>query len=174
IHIGGTDKGADIVFDIIKLLGKEGQLNNFDFYFVGTGLDLDRYKITEPENIHILGKISELEKLKLLSSSDCIIIPAYENFPKTMLEGIASGLYVLTSKRNAAWKDFTNLGIKMFIAENGFSKEYINTLKSLAKIKRRNKNPNPYKYNNKKRIIRYYSESTVLPEIQKMFSLVEK
>ncbi|MEM3715371.1 MAG: glycosyltransferase, partial [Nitrososphaeria archaeon] len=159
---------------IIKLLDKKGQLNNFDFYFVGNAPDLKRYEITESENIHILGTISELEKLKLLSSSDCIIIPSYETFSKTMLEGIASGLYVLTSKKNAAWKDFINLGIKMFIAENGFPKEYINTLKGLAKIKQRNKNPNPYRYNNKKRITRYYSESTILPEIQKMFSLVEK
>ncbi|MEM3503186.1 MAG: glycosyltransferase family 4 protein [Nitrososphaeria archaeon] len=174
IHIGGIDKEADIVFDIIKLLDKKGQLNNFDFYFVGNAPDLERYEITEPENIHILGKISELEKLKLLSSSDCIIIPAYESFSKTLLEGIASGLYILTSKKNAAWKDFKKAGIKMFVSENGKAEDYLKILNNLAKQKQKGEKARRYKIHNIEILKKNYTKTKVLPKIFDMFEKVKR
>ncbi|MEM4067744.1 MAG: glycosyltransferase family 4 protein [Candidatus Micrarchaeaceae archaeon] len=174
IHIGGIDKGADIVLDIIKLLDKKEQLNNFDFYFVGSAADLERYEITEPENIHVLGKISELEKLKLLSSSDCIIIPSYETFSKTMLEGIASGLYVLTSKRNAAWKDFKKIGIKMFVSENGKAEDYLKILNNLAKQKQKGEKARRYKIHNIEILKKNYTKTKVLPKIFDMFEKVKR
>jgi glycosyltransferase involved in cell wall biosynthesis len=174
LHIGGTEKDANTVFDIIKLLKEDGSINDFEFYFIGKlNKSIDPELVKMP-NLRFLGEVSEKSKLKVLSRMDVIIIPAYEAFPMTMLEGLASGLYVLTSKKNAAWRDFKKLGVKFFVAEHGKPVEYIRILRKLAEVKKVNKNPNKYSIYNRKIIIKNFDEQIILRKILEMFDVFKK
>jgi len=173
VHIGGTDKDIHSVFSIIKLLKEDGHINDFEFYFIGKLSEEVDTELMKMPNLHFLGEISEKSKLKVLSTMDAIIVPAYEAFPMVVLEGLASGLYVLTSKKNAAWRDFKELGIKLFIAENGQPVEYIKALEDLAAIKKIGKNINKYANYNKNIVIKNFDESIVLKKILGMFEYTE-
>jgi len=173
VHIGGTDKDAHSVFSIIKLLKEDGHINDFEFYFIGKLSERVDPELMKMPNLHFLGEISEKSKLKVLSTMDAIIVPAYETFSMVVLEGLASGLYVLTSKKNAAWRDFKELGIKLFVAENGQPVEYIKALENLAAVKKIGKNANRYADYNKNIVIKNFGESIVLKKILGMFEYTE-
>jgi hypothetical protein len=174
VHIGGTDKDIHSVFSIIKLLNEDGHINDFEFYFIGKLSERVDPELIKMPNLHFLGEISEKSKLKVLSTMDAIIVPSYEAFPLVVLEGLASGLYVLTSKKNAAWRDFKELGIKLFVAENGQPSEYIKILKKLAEVKKVNKNPNKYAIYNRKVIIKNFDEKIILRKILEMFEHIQR
>lgn len=174
VHIGGIEKDANIVFDIIKLLEEKHVLYRFEFYFIGR---LDKHieeQYSSIRNVHLLGQIDDFTKLKVLRRADCMIIPSYEAFPKTLLEGLLSGLYILTSKRNSAWRDLIDFGIQMFVAENGFSEEYLHAIISLAEKKSRSTNINSYRALNRNTITKNFDKESVLPQILKMFRKVEE
>ena len=174
VHIGGIEKDASIVFDIIKLLEEKHVLEKFEFYFIGKLDKQIEEQYNSLKNVHILGQVDNHMKLKVLSSADCMIIPSYEAFPKTLLEGLLSGLYILTSRKNSVWQDFVYSGIQMFIAENGFSGEYLQAIINLSEKKGRNVNINPYRELNKNIVIKNFDKRNVLPQIFKMFKTVEK
>ena len=121
----------------------------------------------------MLGQIDDRTKLKVLSSADCMIIPSYEAFPKTLLEGLLSGLYILTSKRNSAWQDFVDFGIRMFVAENDLPKEYLQFIIRLIGKKGEHKDTNAYKESNRKKTIKNFNKRSILPKIFDMFQRVE-
>jgi glycosyltransferase involved in cell wall biosynthesis len=125
-------------------------------------------------NLRFLGEVSEKSKLKVLSRMDAIIVPAYETFSMVVLEGLASGLYVLTSKRNAAWLDFKKLGIKIFVAGHGKPVEYIKILRRLAEVKKVSKHSNKYAIYNRKVITKNFDEQIILREILEMFEYIQK
>ena len=174
VHIGGMEKDASVVFDIIKFLEEKRVLDKFEFYFIGKLDKQIEEQYSSLKNVRILGQIDDHTKLKVLSSADCMIIPSYEAFPKTLLEGLLSGLYILTSKRNSAWQDFVYFGIQMFIAENGFSGEYLQAIINLSEKKGRSVNINPYREPNRDIVIKNFDKRNVLPQIFKMFKTVEK
>jgi len=174
VHIGGTDKDAHSVFSIIKLLNEDGHINDFEFYFIGKLSERVDPELMKMPNLHFLGEISEKSKLKVLSTMDAIIVPAYEAFPLVVLEGLASGLYVLTSKKNAAWRDFKELGIKLFVAENGHPSEYIKALENLAAAKKSSINFRRYALYNKSIINKNFNEQVILDHIMGMFVEVMK
>lgn len=174
VHIGGIEKDANIVFDIIKLLDEKRVLDKFEFYFIGRLDKRTEEQYGSLNNVHILSQIDNHTKLKVLSNADCMIIPSYEAFPKTLLEGLLSGLYILTSKRNSAWQDLIAFGIQMFIAENGFSEEYLQEMIDLAGKKGKSVNINPYSESNKNIVIKIFDKRNVLPQISKMFKTLEK
>jgi len=174
LHIGGTEKDADTVFDIINLLKEEGSVNDFEFYFIGKlNKSIDPELVKMP-NLHFLGEISEKSKLKILSRTDALIVPAYETFSMVMLEGLASGLYVLTSKKNAAWRDFKKLGVKFFVAEHGYSTEYIKKLKNLAILKKGGTNFHDRIFYNRSVITQNFNKELILNQIMEMFVNVMK
>jgi len=174
LHIGGTEKDVDTVFDVIKLLKEDRSINDFEFYFIGKLNKSIDPEFAKMPNLHFLGEVSEKSKLKVLSRMDAIIVPAYETFSMVALEGLASGLYVLTSKKNAAWRDFKKLGIKIFVAEHGKPVEYIRILRKLAEVKKVNKNPNKYSIYNRKIIIKNFDEQIILRKILEMFDVFKK
>lgn len=173
VHIGGTEKNANIVFDIIKLLDKRQVLDKFEFYFIGKPDKQTGGQYTSLKNIHILGQIDDRTKIKVLSSADCMIIPSYETFSKTLLEGLLSGLYLLTSKRNSAWQDLTVSGIKIFIADTGKPEEYISILSNLGNKKERRERINKYRLRNRICVIVNFNERKILMKILKMFKQAE-
>ena len=174
VHIGGMEKDASTVFDIVKLLKEKRVLDRFEFYFIGKLNKQIEEQYGSLKNVHILGQIDDCAKLKALSSADCMIIPSYEAFPKTLLEGLLSGLYILTSKRNSVWQDFIDFGIRMFVAENGFSEEYLQAIMNLSEKKSKGTNINPYREFNRNTIIKNFDKGNVLTQIFKMFKTVEK
>ena len=169
VHIGGIEKDANIVFDIIKLLDKKRILDKFEFYFIGK-LDKQTEKQYSPlKNVHILGQIDNRTKLKVLSSGDCMIIPSYETFSKTLLEGLLSGLYILTSRKNSAVEDFVELGIKMYVADCGNPDEYVKELIDISNKKNYGEEVNQSKMTNKKITRGRFDKKSILKEIFKMF-----
>ena len=174
VHIGGMEKDASIVFDIIKLLDEKHVLDRFEFYFIGRLDKQIEEQYSSIRNVHLLGPIDDSTKLKVLRGADCMIMPSYEAFPKTLLEGLLSGLYILTSKRNSAWQDLIAFGIQMFIAENGFSEEYLQELINLAGKKGKGVNINLYSESNENITIKIFDKRDVLPQILKMFKTLEK
>ena len=173
VHIGGTEKNTNIVFDIIKLLDKRQVLDKFEFYFIGKLNKQTEEQYSSLKNVYMLGQIDDRTKLKVLSSADCMIIPSYEAFPKTLLEGLLSGLYILTSKRNSAWQDFVDFGIRMFVAENDLPKEYLQFIIRLIGKKGEHKDTNAYKESNRKKTIKNFNKRSILPKIFDMFQRVE-
>lgn len=172
LHIGGIGKDMQIVLEVIKILERMGKLDMFEFYFIGEGDKQIESEYKKYNTIHFLGMISDNEKIKLLSESDAMIVPAYETFSKAMLEGLVSGLCILMSKRNASWRDITELRIKTTIVENGEAKEYVESLIRLAERKSRGKNINPYKLINMKKTAENFDEGIVLKKVLAFFMKV--
>lgn len=105
-------------FDVIKaaplVLAKHP-----DTYFCFAGQDEDlgateqlkklaqKYKITN--NIHFLGPVTGVEKLKLLGETNIIILPSYaENMPISVLEGMAANKPVISTRVGAIPEVITN------------------------------------------------------------------
>ena len=174
VHVGGIEKDAGVVFDIIKLLDKKRVLDRFEFYFIGKLNKQIEEQYSSFKNVHLLGQIDDQTKLKVLSSADCIVIPSYEAFPKTLLEGLLSGLYILTSKRNSAWQDLIDFGIKMFVTKNGFPEEYLQAIINLAGKKNKSTNINPFRESNRNTVIKNFGKENMLPQIFNLFKKVEK
>ncbi len=171
LHIGGMEKDARTVLDVIRKLHHRGELDKFEFYFIGDIPMMDRQQFTELENIHFLGRLSDNEKNRKLSNVDALLIPAFEVFPKAMLEGLASGLYIVTSKRNAAWRDLASLRSNADISETGEAESYVGILLSLATRKRKNQFLfDKYKNRNRKIAIKNFDKSIILPKVGKMFT----
>jgi glycosyltransferase involved in cell wall biosynthesis len=174
IHIGGSEKGSDVVLSIVDNLQRIGKLDKFEFYFIGKTGHEDGTIYSKYKNVHFIGNVSNEDKLKLLSTVDSLIIPSYETFSKTLLEGLLSGLYILTSRRNVAWHDFISLGIKMFIANTGSPEEYLGILLNLANEKGKGKEVNGDRLRNRTLVIDNFDERNVLQKIQEMFRFIKK
>lgn len=172
LHMGGADKDLRIVLDIIDMLRVQRRLDQFEFYFIGEPDVSAENEYKNLSNVHFYGSISNKDKIKMLSRSDVIILPAYEVFPKTLLEGLSSGLYVLTSKKAACWRDITDEGIKIFVAENGYPSEYLKPLTRLSERKKNGKEINPYKEINRERTIAAFDRENVLRRVLRMFQKI--
>jgi glycosyltransferase involved in cell wall biosynthesis len=170
LHIGGMEKDALTVLDIIKELNIKGEIDKFEFYFIGDIPTEHRKQFTALKNIHFLGILSDNEKNKKLTEVDVLLIPAFEVFPKVMLEGLASGLYIVTSKKNAAWKDLKDLRANATISENGGKWSYIAILLSLASKKTNDKYLfDKCRMNNRRIAIKNFDKKVILLKIFEMF-----
>ncbi len=177
LHVGGFDKDSGTIVEIIKRIKITGKLKKFEFYFIGSSRQQEIKELNmlseQYHNIHLLGRVSETAMIRTLSSMDVMIVPAYETFSKTLIEGIASGNYIITSYRNDAADDFRNLGIKLDITKTGDPSEYVKPLLNLAKKK--SKDPagfNQYKIKNRAIVVKEFDNSVILPKILNMFSEV--
>jgi glycosyltransferase involved in cell wall biosynthesis len=168
LHIGGYNKNISIVLDIVSELYKKNILSKFKFYFVGDrNFDLES-QYAGFRDVHFLGPISDKDKFKVMSEMDVMIVPGSECFSKTMLEGMASGLYILTSRKNGAWKDVTDLNTNVVITRTNSVEEYIPHLIKLLK----DKNSKAFlkaKVQNRDIAIKNFDKTVLLPKILKMF-----
>ncbi|HUC39042.1 MAG TPA: glycosyltransferase family 4 protein [Candidatus Acidoferrum sp.] len=171
IHIGGPGKDMKVVLDIVDILKDRGALDMFEFYFMGER-DSEAEQVYKDDNVHFLGAVNDSEKMRLLGSADAMILPAYEVFPKTMLEGLASGLYIFTSRKNGAAGDVDRNGIKMVITKNGYPREYIDSMIGLTKKKGNRKAFDQLRKKNRQIAIMEFDKGKVLRDMLKMFSRV--
>ncbi len=174
VHVGGEGKGSGVVAGTIKRLIDSGDIDKFEFYFVWHEQpdELKRYALSH-KNLHLMGAISDEEKAKLLSGMDVMIVPAVETFSKAMIEGIASGLRIMASRRNPASLYVNGLGIDMTITNTGEPEEYVKPLLAAAKAKARlGSRWNTSKKSDRGIVIKNFDEKYVLPQILSMFKKV--
>ncbi len=169
VHVGGEEKSAGIVLDAVGMLRHSGNSDRFEFYFIGRTTEQFKKRHGKIENVHFLGEVSEREKLRLLATMDVMILPAYEVFPKSMLEGFASGLLIITSRRNSAYKDAKRAGMKIFIVDNGLAKEYVAPLLKLADQKLKSKSFNRLRRKNRDIAATEFDKEHVLKKLRAMF-----
>lgn len=171
VHIGGMGKDMQIVLDIVNKLSETGKLSMFEFYFIGERSTVAEDAYRKFGNIYFLGMIGDKDKFRALGEMDAMIVPAYETFSKTTLEGLASGLRILSSRRAASWKDVTDIGIELSVTENGYAEEYTRPLIKLAELKCKGKDINPHRKMNIRKTIENFDEKVIL---QKMLTLFLK
>lgn len=104
-RIENRTKGIMLLMSIIKkfnMLIKEKQMDlKPEFVIIGSGRKSKRLlKMSSTiTNLKYLGYVSEAEKLRLLSTSSIMLITSkIDPFPIVALEGIASGLYLLSTQ----------------------------------------------------------------------------
>lgn len=171
VHLGGAGKGSGTVANIIKALIEKREMSKFEFFFISEPQPEEiRTYAARYDNIHLLGSITDSKKKTALSYMDVMIVPSNEAFSKTMLEGLASGVYIMGSKRNPGCSDVSDLGIQMTIAETGKAEEYVVLLLKMADAKLRlgsRLNPNKDRY--REIIVKNFDQKNVLPKFLDMF-----
>ncbi len=176
LHIGGFSKEPGKVVGIIKELKRRGQLDRFKFCFVGSEhLDEADALAQKHKNVVVAGKVSDREKLKIMGESDVMIVPGYETFSIALLEGLASGLYAITSPKCGSAEYLRTLGIKLSIVKSSSANEYADVLSELSTQKENNPMRfNPDKEANRRIVLKEFDTRVVLPKILKMFIVVGK
>jgi glycosyltransferase involved in cell wall biosynthesis len=165
LHVGGASKRADVVLLIIENLIRKRILSNFEFYFIG---EMPSFFSTKKfSNIHYLGKISDKKKISVLSKMDVILLPASEVFPLTLLEGMASGLMVI-SANNSISRELRKLHANIIINTSGTIENYSNILFNLYKSKRKHGFPYIFKLQNRDIVIENFSSLKILPKFQEV------
>ncbi|MCL5099853.1 MAG: glycosyltransferase [Candidatus Marsarchaeota archaeon] len=166
IHIGGKQKDANVVTEVISKLKQRNLLAEFDFYFVGEEMPESVIKSSESNtNVHVLGAVNDGTKVKLLSSSDVLIVPAIETFSRTMLEGLASGLHIIANGTNPAAVDMLSLGAKIDLVRT--IEEYVNALINLVEKKKVGSLDKETKVN--RNVALNFDKTVTLPKIMRMF-----
>lgn len=84
--------------------------NNFGMKLkvLGTGPDLKRLKSLSTSNIEFMGYVSEVEKVKLLSKAQGMIVPQHEDFGIAPLESMACGTPVIAYGRGGVLETVLN------------------------------------------------------------------
>ncbi len=173
LHIGGVNKNAEVVLSIIEELRSSGMGKDFEFYFIGEKEPDGLIAIAEAsQNVHCLGPVKEADKPGIISSMDVVIVPAVETFSRAMLEGLASGLYVVASNMNPAAWEIQKMGAHISIPKNGSAREYVKELEALLKLKRSRARFNAGRKRNREIAIKRFDKKVVLGEILEMFEKV--
>jgi glycosyltransferase involved in cell wall biosynthesis len=176
LNIGGVSKNADFVVKIIDKLTKQHALNKYEFHFIGSRVpkELERYK--KYKNIIVHGFIDDNKKAEIMSKMDVLALTDIETFSITMLEGLASGLAIISSDGNPAAFELKNLGASIYIAKLSNINDYITTLKKVSKSKQEGI-LNLQRSKNRDIIIHNYSEEVVFKKIKKslpIFDIISK
>lgn len=171
MHLGGIEKNAETVSRIIACLIELGQIDRFEFYLIGKQPEsiMQYSKRLKHGNISIFPSISEVEKRAMMSNMDVMLLPAVENFSKSMIEGMASGLYIISGEMDPAFSEL--LERKAFGISSKNEGEYISSLQLALEMKLDGK-LGKYKRLNVK-AAGFYDRKVVLPLIEKMFREVD-
>lgn len=146
-------KGVKKIFEASK------QLQDFDFYFIGSG-PLDNSYFSS--NVYFLGKKHPSELVDFYNSSFISVFPSkYENFPLVGLEAMACGSIVLASDIKG-FREYIRDGENGFLLKKITSNEIVEKINVIAKFDnlemvRRNAFKTSENYNLKKIIKMYYS-----------------
>jgi glycosyltransferase involved in cell wall biosynthesis len=166
IHIGGAPKGSEVMINVLKNLDKAGGLDPFEFYFVGANQPADLVELSRKhKNVHALGIVDEKLKIDILSRMDVIVIPAVENFPRTMLEGLASGLYPISNTINPAAIEIARLGARVSMADT--TEAYVKELFGLTRRKVAGRFDNDKEINRKVSLT--FDRNRIMPLMKEMF-----
>lgn len=175
LHMGGANKGAGIVLQIIDKAIKTNKLDLFEFYFVGQKMPGELYQYAKKyKNIHIEKGIKENKKADLLSRMDVMIVPSVETFSRSMLEGLASGLYICASNKNPAALEIKTMGAKIYVIRNNNTYKYLEVLAKMINEKRLIEKFESGRRINREIVVRKFDEKVVLPQMLDMFIKVGK
>ncbi len=172
LHIGGVNKNADFVVKIIDEMITQKILYNYEFHFIGREMpkrleDLSRiYK-----NIIIHGFIDNKTKARIMSSMDVLLLTDIETFSVTMLEGLASGLHIISCDGNPAAYELKALKASVYILKSESIDSYIKTLKMIDKFKMSNL-INVNRNINREIVLSKYSEEVVCKEALGVFQKI--
>lgn len=170
IFIGriSSNKRIDRLIELVYSLKSEGK--NYELYIAGPDFEGEQKKLEElvrlrglEKNVKFLGKISEKEKLELLSKAEFFVSASeYEGFGISVIEAMAAGVPVIVNDIEA----FRNI-IKN--GENGFIVDFsnFNDVIYLINIKKRKKLLKISK--NEKKTIRKYDVNFILKKIEKIY-----
>lgn len=102
------DKGIFVLVDAISQIASSQFRDSFNFVFAGDGKDKRRLEekirqLNLDEYVSMPGYVTGIDKVKLLSDSDIFVFPSNygEGCPVAVLEAMASGLPLITSKVGA-------------------------------------------------------------------------
>ncbi|MDO8509979.1 MAG: glycosyltransferase [bacterium] len=95
----------------------------------GTGPELSRLKKISKPNIEFLGKVSEAEKIILLSHAKAFIHPQLEDFGITPIESLAAGRPVIAYSRGGATETISHNETGVFFSEQTWESLYTTLLK---------------------------------------------
>ena len=92
-------KCVDVLLGIIK------KYRDIEIFIIGEGPLLRRLQsVAEKEkrkNVHVLSRVSEEQKRDILSNCDAMIVPSIsDSLSIATIEGIASGLHIITSDKS--------------------------------------------------------------------------
>lgn len=169
LHVGGIDKNAAMMVDIIDKLRREDLFKEFKFYFIGKEEpdEVLEYERTY-DNISYMGFVDkENVKAKIFSEMDLMVVPDIETFSVTMIEGMASGLAIV-SRNNDIVADLRMVGAE--VAEVRVSdgvEGYISILKEMLNAKRHGKFDREFRLKNRKLVIKHFSRDKVLKEFKR-------
>lgn len=167
IHIGGIQKDANVLGDVIVELMQRGKIHDFEFYLFGRDQPESLKKLAQlNSNLHIMRSVGEKAKLKFLSDSDVMMAPALEAFSATILEGLASGDLIITRKDNPQAKELEDEKIYLLTCD-GLAAYTAALLKALD-MKREGKITR-FGKSNIKTVEKSFSENIIMPRILDMF-----
>lgn len=95
----------------------------------GTGPDLNRLKKMAKPNIYFLGKVSEAEKIILLSHAKAYIHPQLEDFGITPVESLAAGRPVIAYSRGGATETISHQETGIFFSDQTWETLYTTLIK---------------------------------------------
>ena len=168
LHVGGISKDANFVLAVINKLVEQKKINHYEFHFIGREMPQGLKALNEKHSyITVHGFVDDKIKADIMSNVDVLLVPDIESFSVTMLEGLASGLYVISSDGNPAAFDLKARGASVFIEKYGNTYGYVNALEKIAKLKRIG--VDPPKDKNRNIIIKNYSEKVVLKRSLSIF-----
>lgn len=173
LHIGGVNKNAEFIVKIIDKLVTKKTIYDYEFHFIGREMPKrlnDLSKIYK--NIIIHGFVDNKTKAMIMSGMDVLLLTDIEAFPVTMLEGLASGLHIVSSDGNPAAYELKNLKASVYILKDSYINDYISTLKIINKLKRSNL-ININRNKNREIILSKYSEEVVCKEALEMFQKID-
>lgn len=115
-------KRLDLVVKVFNRLG-------WPLRIFGTGTELRRLKKMSKPNISFLGKVSEAEKIILLSHAKAFIHPQLEDFGITPIESLAAGRPVIAFSQGGATETISHHHTGVFFPEQTWESLYTTLLK---------------------------------------------
>jgi len=150
LYVGQIEEHKGILF-LIKVFNA---LQKYHLNIVGPGSQLKTAAELAAGNkfITVLGKKSGVEILKLMHSSNCLIVPSlcYENSPTVIYEAVATGLPIIASRIGGIPELIHKFGGMLFEPgnENDLTRQIKYVVKNYQKIKK-------FSEENKKQIQEY-------------------
>ncbi len=170
LHIGGIQKDSGAVISIMDLLAKRGLIGNFVFHFIGGDQPEGLANYERAGNAVLHGKVGNAEKVRLLSEMDALVMPAVEAFSVTLLEGMASGLYVV-SRDNYYANEIKEKGAHIALAAPGDIAGYCEALLGACRMKRKGRLKG-MGMENRRIAERFFGKQAVLKQIRAMFEKI--
>lgn len=167
MHIGGIQKDSQDLVPVMERLEESGQIKNFVFHFIDDKQPESLAKYERDHKVVQHGMVNRADKIKLLSEMDAMVLPAVEAFSVTMLEGLASGLYLI-SRDNCCAKEVKKKGAHVELVASGNTAGYCNALLDAYRMKQKS-GLDRVKKDNRRVAERYFDKAVVLRQIKAMF-----